>query len=695
MRRTSDLPAGDLVHWRRETDSNGILWFCLDKADGSANVLSREVLQELATILEPLKDNPPRGLVIYSGKGNGFIMGADINEFTRLEDAEQAYTLIRHGQDVLQSLESLRCPTVAAINGFALGGGLELALACRYRVVLQTDKPILGLPEVQLGIHPGFGGTVRAVRLCGVRFAMKLMLTGKPVTPLEAKRHNLVDRIAAPDNWKHAARELIGGAPAPVRASLPDRLLNLAPARPFIARTLVRQVAGKARREHYPAPYAIIDLWRRHGASEQRGYEAEARSIAELMCGSTSRNLVRVFFLQNRLKSQGSREAPRIERVHVVGAGVMGGDIAAWCALRGLHVTLQDRAVEYITPALERAGALFGKRIRDEGERRAAGERLRADAAGDGVRDADLVIEAIFENLDAKRELYGTLQPAMKSGAILATNTSSIRLEELRHGLERPARFIGLHFFNPVAKLPLVEVIRCDDTAPEVLDAAFGFVRGIGKYPLECRSSPGFLVNRMLAPYMAEAMWLAEEGLHLPDIDRAAEEFGMPVGPIELVDTVGIDVALEVSRVLGAALGRPVPPQLERMVADGNLGRKSGRGFYVWENGRAVKPERAEGRPAVPGDIKDRLILPMVNEAVACLAEGVVADEDLLDAGAIFGTGFAPFRGGPLKYARDRGPARILEVLEALQARHGERFRPHEGFATFARDGGAADAAEK
>jgi 3-hydroxyacyl-CoA dehydrogenase/enoyl-CoA hydratase/3-hydroxybutyryl-CoA epimerase len=399
------------------------------------------------------------------------------------------------------------------------------------------------------------------------------------------------------------------------------------------------------------------------------------------MCGETSRNLVRVFFLQNRLKSQGGKPASRTERVHVVGAGVMGGDIAAWCALRGFEVTLQDRGMEYILPAIERAASLFDKKVRDEEGRTATSARLRADATGSGVAEADLIIEAIFEDAAAKKTLYATLQSAMKPGAVLATNTSSIRLQELRAGLGRPERFIGLHFFNPVAKLPLVEVVRCDDTTREVMDVGFAFVKAIGKFPLECRSSPGFVVNRVLGPYMAEAMYLAEAGVALREIDRAAEDFGMPVGPIELLDSVGLDVALHVSKVLGTAFDKPVPPRLSQMVGKKQLGRKSGRGFYVWESGKALKPdESAQSKSAAPADITDRLILPMVNEAVACLHEGVVADADLLDAGVIFGTGFAPFRGGPLKYARDRGVADVQRELRRLQEKHGERFRPHEGW---------------
>ncbi len=667
-----------LQHWSTQTDTNGTAWLCIDKADGGANVLSGEVLAELNTIIEPMAARPPTGIVIHSGKSNGFVMGADINEFTTIENSAQAYELIRLGQQVLDKLEALPCPTVAAINGFALGGGLELAMACDYRLALDSDKRILGLPEVQLGIHPGFGGTVRAVQIAGVRPAMQLMLTGKPINVDKGRRIGLIDKVTDADNWRQAASELIGRAAAKRRAPFIERVLSWPFVRPLIRSMLVKQVAGKARKEHYPAPYAIIDLWSRYGASTRTGYEAEARSIAELMCSSTSRNLVRVFFLQNKLKGQGEKSATKISHVHVVGAGVMGGDIAAWCALRGHTVTLQDREQKYIDPALERAAKLFAKRIRDADELAAVTARLQADVDGVGAGIADLVIEAIFENLEAKQALYTELQAKMRPDALLATNTSSIRLEELRTNLDAPRRFIGLHFFNPVAQLPLVEVIRCADTDQDVLDIGFGFVKGIGKLPLECMSSPGFVVNRILAPYMAEAMELAESGVPLDVIDRAAEAFGMPMGPVELVDSVGIDVALHVSKVLGAAMHRPVPVRLAEMVESGQLGRKNGQGFYRWEDGKAVKPH--SDWSGTTAEIEDRLILPMVNEAVACLHDGVVSDADLLDAGVIFGTGFAPFRGGPVNYARERGIEATIARLDEFTERYGQRFTPHEGF---------------
>ena len=667
-----------MEHWTSETDGDGIVWLRLDKADSKVNVLSSDVLLELDSFIDSIAPKQLKGLVVYSGKSTGFVMGADISEFTSVDDPKLAYEVTRKGQQLMSKIEALDCPTVAALNGFALGGGLELAMAFDYRLALASKKRVLGLPEVKLGLHPGFGGTVRIIQICGVQQGMPIMLTGAPITVDKARKIGLVDRIATEDNWRQAAKELIAAAAPKHTAPLVDKIMNIGLLRPLVKSMLIKQVAGKARKDHYPAPYAMIDLWARFGASTKTGYEGEARSFAQLMCSSTSRNLVRVFFLQSKLKSQGKKTEKKIEHVHVVGAGVMGGDIAAWCALRGHSVTLQDREEKYIEPAMGRAQKLFAKRVRDEGERAATSARLVSDVNGDGVAKADLVIEAIFENLEAKQTLYQSLAKNMKPDALLATNTSSIRLEELRTVLDKPEKFIGIHFFNPVALMPLVEVIRCSDTDQESLDQGFSFVKGIGKFPLECLSFPGFVVNRILAPYMAEAMYLAESGVPLVAIDKAAEKFGMPMGPVELIDSVGIDVALHVSKVLGAASNRPIPAALEEMVEKGHLGRKSGRGFYEWKDGKAIKPAAQSSN--VPDDLEDRLILPMVNEAIACLADGVVSDSDLLDAGVIFGTGFAPFRGGPVNYARERGLDAVKSRLEELASAHGDRFTPNPGW---------------
>ena len=674
-------------NWSLEKDADGVAWLTLDKPGTSANVLSGAVLVELDGLLAALEKEPPRALVLISAKKSGFVAGADIREFTGITDADSGYGLIHRGQQVMNRLAALPCPSVAAIHGFALGGGLELALACRYRVAVGDERLSLGLPEVQLGIHPGFGGTVRSVQVAGVRPAMELMLTGRAVRADKALRLGLVDVLTTEAELRATARALVLRGPPPRRAPLIERLLGAAPLRPLVRRSLIAQVARKAPADHYPAPYAIIDLWARYGARGPAAYEAEARSIAHLFTTPTSRNLVRVFLLQDRLKSAGGKSPVEIRHVHVVGAGVMGGDIAAWSALRGFTVTLQDRASEYIEPALRRAAELFDKRVRDPAKKAATRERLRADVAGDGVAQADVVIEAIFENLDAKRELYARLEPRMKPAALLATNTSSIMLEPLADRLANPARLVGLHFFNPVAQMPLIEIVHAERTEAAAVQTATAFARRLDKLPVPCRSAPGFMVNRVLTPYLNEAMYAADEGVALPAIDRTAVRFGMPMGPIELADVVGLDVAAHVGEIIARELGRPVPvlPRLAALLAAKKLGKKSGAGFYAWQDGKAVK-DAAAGAPP-PEDLIDRLILVLVNECVACLRERVVEDADLADAAVIFGTGFAPFRGGPLAYARARGPAAIVARLEELAVRHGPRFAPDAGWARLTASG--------
>jgi len=671
---------GNGNNWHLTRDGNGIAWLVFDKPDASTNVLSGAVMVELEARLQEIEENLPKAVIVKSAKKSGFVAGADIKEFTGLESPAQAFDLIRRGQLVLERLERLRCPTVAAVHGFALGGGLELALACDYIVAADDPRTSLGLPEVNLGIHPGFGGTVRSIRRIGVVPAMELMLTGRGFNVKKARATGLVDKVVPAEQLDDAAAKLALHPPGRRQAPLPQRLLNLPGARHVFAKVLEKQVAAKARKDHYPAPYAIIDLWKEHVGNPQQMYLAEAHSIARLMCGDTARNLVRVFLLQDRLKALGNKKAFDLKHVHVVGAGTMGGDIAAWCVYKGYTVTLQDRELQYIDPAMKRARKLFESKFKgNEAKVAEAWNRLKADIAGDGAKDADLVIEAIFENVEAKQDLYRQLKKKMKPDAVLATNTSSIRLEELATVLDNPNHLVGLHFFNPVAKMPLVEVIHSKDTDQDVMEKALAFARHVDRLPVPCKSSPGFLVNRILMPYLMEAMLLSEEGVASEAIDRAAKNFGMPMGPVELADTVGLDVCLSVAKILGAAFGHAVPSRLEEMVAAKKLGKKTGEGFYRYDdNGKPQKDAtRAKGGP---DDLQDRLIFPMLNEAVACLREDVVADADLLDAGVIFGTGFAPFRGGPMNYVRSQGAAQMRERLEILHQRYGDRFKPDAGW---------------
>ena len=669
--------------WTYATDEQGIGTLTLDVPGRSANTLSIAVLEALDGVLRQLEADPPRGLLIRSTKPSGFIAGADINEFARVASEEEALQMVRRGQHLFDRIQALPCPTVALLRGFALGGGLELAMSCTYRVAVDDGTLALGLPEVQLGIHPGFGGSVRAVRLLGVRPAMELMLTGRSVRVDKVLRLGLVDRVVSVEQAEVACRELLLKRPSPQQAPLIERLLSWPLVRSQVGRLLRGQLQRKVKAAHYPAPYALVDSWVESGAHGQSAFEVEARSVGRLFRTSTARHLVRVFLLQDRLKALGGKDpaatVPR--RVHVVGAGVMGGDIAAWCALRGLEVTLQDRSAEQVQPALARAVTLFDKRLRDPALKAAAAARLRMDVAGDGIAGADVIIEAIYENLQAKHELLQRLESVMKPDALLATNTSSLTLESLATALQVPGRLVGLHFFNPVAQMPLVEVVSGMETTDAVRTAALRFARQLDRLPLPCRSSPGFLVNRVLAPYLLEALIALEQGIAPELIDAAATDWGMPMGPIELADVVGLDVCRKVGDTVGQLSGRapPVPLQrIETLIAAGKLGRKSGQGFYAWADGKPIKAP--VDRQRMPADLQDRLVLALVNESKACEREGIVADADLVDGGLVFGAGFAPFRGGPLAWARDTGVIQVTQRLTQLVKQHGARFTPDAGW---------------
>ena len=633
----------DFRHWRVERDGDGLAWLTLDRAGTSTNTLSAEVMEELRAVLARFAADPPRGLVIRSGKANGF---------GELESVDDAIALVRRGWDTFGELAATAYPTLALVRGFCLGGGMELALACRYRVAVDDPSTRFGLPEVMLGIVPGWGGIKRLAPLTGAPAALDMLLTGRTVDARRARKLGLADECVPPRIMDNAARAMLLQQPPLRRAPFPLSLTLSPLLRPLIAAQARKQVARRARREHYPAPYAILDIWVKHDGDPLAAAPADPASIAHLLQSPTARNLIRVFKLQERLKAFGKEDESAIRHVHVVGAGTMGGDIAAWCALRGLTVTLQDQNAERLAPAIGRAAKLFGDRLRDPLRVRDAFDRLVPDVAGDGVARADVIIEAIFENLEAKQKLFVAIEAKAKPTALLATNTSSIPLEEIGAPMADPTRLIGLHFFNPVARMMLVEIVIGKRTRAELVPPAAAFARKIDRLPLPVKSAPGFLVNRILAPYLMEAMRCVDEGIAAETVDEAALAFGMPVGPIELADSVGLDICLAVGKMLGG--GAEPPKKLTELIAAGALGRKTGRGFYDWREGKAAK----RGPAAVPAGLAQRLIDPMLAEAKAALAEGIVADADLVDAGAIFGTGFAPFTGGPLHYVAARGGSR-------------------------------------
>jgi 3-hydroxyacyl-CoA dehydrogenase / enoyl-CoA hydratase / 3-hydroxybutyryl-CoA epimerase len=676
------VAGGPYRHFKLTRDADGVAWLLFDRDSASANTLSAEVLTELDSVLAALESERPTGLVIRSAKRSGFIAGADVNEFRGATDAAAVEAQIARAHAVIDRLEAVKFPTVAVIHGFCLGGGLEVALACQSRVAISDAR--FGFPEVMLGLHPGLGGTARFTELVNPTQAMTLMLTGRTIDARRAKSLGLVDAITEERHVRNAVKDAVFGRLKRARPGMLNTVLNFGPVRGFLASRMRSEAAKAASPEHYPAPYGLIDLWEKHGSDKAAMLAAEKRSFAHLMVTPTAQNLIRVFFLRDQMKKHAG-SGNTIKHVHVIGAGAMGGDIAAWCANQGLKTTLADMKPEPIAGAIKRAADLYGKIIRKRTDVRDALDRLVPDLDGEGVRSADLIIEAVPEKLELKQKVYAGLEPRMKAGAILATNTSSIPLADLRTTLAKPERLLGLHFFNPVSRLQLVEVVSHDGTDAQLLKEALAFVGVIDRLPLPVKSSPGFVVNRALTPYMLEAMVMLDAGIDKTVIDAAAEKFGMPMGPIELADQVGLDICLAVGDMLRSKfddLLPPTPAWLRDKVTKGELGRKTGKGFYTWRDGKADKmrpPSSAEP----DAEMIDRLILPMSNICVACLREGIVDDADMVDGAMIFGTGYAPFRGGPLNYARTRGVENVASTLRKLAEKFGGRFAPDAGWDTF------------
>ena len=670
-------------HFKLTSDGDGIAWLLFDREGASANTLSADVMEEFDSVLAALESQRPTGLVIRSAKKSGFIAGADVNEFRGAVDPQPVETAIGRAHAVIDRLEALKIPTVAVIHGFCLGGGLEVALACQSRIAI--DGARFGFPEVMLGLHPGLGGTARFTHLVNPMQAMTLMLTGKTIDARRAKSLGLLDAVTQERHVRNAVKDAVFGRLKRARPGLLNTILNLGSARGFLASRMRAEAEKAAPHEHYPAPYALIELWEKHGGDKAAMLAAEKTSFARLMVTPTAQNLIRVFFLREKMKKLAG-SGNRIGRVHVIGAGAMGGDIAAWCAHQGLRVSLSDMKPEPIAGAIKRASDLFGKIMRKRTGIRDALDRLMPDLDGEGVRNADLIIEAVPEKLELKQKVYAGLEPKLKPGAILATNTSSIPLEDLRSTLQSPQRLLGLHFFNPVSRLQLVEVVSHDGTDRAMLKQAQAFVGAIDRLPLPVKSSPGFLVNRALTPYMLEAMLMLDERIDKLAIDAAAEKFGMPMGPIELADQVGLDICLAVGDMLRSKFGDLLPPTpawLREKVAKGELGRKTGKGFYIWKDGKADKSSRSPSAAQPTDEMIDRLILPISNVCVASLREGIVDNPDMVDGAMIFGTGYAPFRGGPLNYARTRGVENVVSTLRALAQKFGGRFAPDSGWENF------------
>jgi 3-hydroxyacyl-CoA dehydrogenase / enoyl-CoA hydratase / 3-hydroxybutyryl-CoA epimerase len=700
---TPQLPAGPFLDLRAQ----GLAHLRFDDPSRRANVLSEEVMRGLARRLDEIREGVAagriRGLLISSGKPDTFIAGADVDAIAGVESPVAGAEAARLGQAIYHDLEALEIPTVAAIHGACAGGGLELSLACRYRVASDHRKTRMGLPEVQLGILPAWGGTTRLPRLIGLQAALDMLLTGRLVDARKARRSGLVDAVLPSEFFLEAAtdflRDRVEGTPLPARKrSLPQRLLeDTAPGRRIVlakARSSVMEKTGG----HYPAPLRILDVVKASlGAPLEKAFALEAEVAGELIASPVSKNLIHVYHLREAArKGEGVPaldRAAEVHRVGVVGAGVMGGGVAHLMADHGMDVRVKDLRHEAITGALQHARGLFRKGV----ERRKL-TRLEADARMErisggldyaGFGTLDLVVEAVVERLDVKRSVLAEVEERVPAHCILTTNTSTLSVDEMAEALQRPDRFAGMHFFNPVERMPLVEVIRGEKSGDDAVATVYQLAVRTGKVPVVVRDGPGFLVNRILGPYLNEAGHLLAEGARVEAVDAAAKDFGMPMGPLRLLDEVGIDVARHAGDVLHAAFGERLAPSapLLALRETERLGRKGERGFYLYEKGkekgvddsiygalgRAVPASRKELEPR---EIRTRLVLAMANEAARVMEDGIVERAGELDLAMIMGTGFPPFRGGLLRYVDALHPRTVVDRLREYAQRLGSRFEP-------------------
>ena len=702
--------------FRVEGADQGALLLVFDHPERPLNVLDEAALTDLNVALVEIERVKPAGVIVVSGKPGSFIAGADLRAIGAITDRTRVLELIRLAHGAFNRLAALPCPTVAAIDGVCLGGGVELALACDSRVAAEEPRTQIGLPETQLGIFPGFGGTTRLPRLVGHAAALDLILTGRALDARRAEKLGLIAR-AVPAAWlmDHAQRRLAELATRPARRrrdawrakSLGAWLLDGTSVGRGVALNQARKATLKRTAGNYPAPLAALDvIAKAQGKTVDAGLKLEADAVSELVVGPVCKNLVRIFLLSERAKKEpvadGALKPAKVRAMALVGAGVMGGGIAETVSRAGISVRLRDLNPAAITHALATARGLMDERNRRrrgsarDGDAQMARILPTLDLTGFGV--CDFAMEAVVEDLDVKRRVFGELEVRMRPDALLATNTSSLSVGTLAEGLQHPERFCGFHFFNPVHRMPLIEVVRGPRTSDAALVTAVGLARALGKTPVVVKDAPGFVVNRILMPYLREAMALLEEGYPLAEIDASMRSFGMPMGPFEVLDEVGLDVANKVAAVLSRAFAdrMDAAPALDALIAAGRLGRKSGRGFYRHRDGQRLpdpkvrellRLKRARQAPSLE-ILSERMVLAMINEAARCLEDGVAADAGLVDLAMVFGAGFPPWRGGPLRHADSVGLVKIESRLRALRAERGERFEPCALLARLATEGG-------
>lgn len=695
-------------------DSLGLAVLTFDDPGRGANVLTREVMTTLAGHLETVGSEAAKGqihaLLIRSGKADSFIAGADVSAIAAIGSVDEGVESARLGQAIYQRLADLPIPTLAAVHGFCMGGGTELALACDVRAISDAPGSRFALPEVQLGILPGWGGTTRLPRLVGLQAALDLLLTGKACKASKAERIGLADHVFPASQFEERteelARQLAAGPWDARRPKRPfvTRLLEGNPVGRAVIRKAARKQVLKLTDGNYPAPLRILDVVAKsEGESLSTALDYEALALGELIVSPECRGLVHVFNLRERARKApwaAGGEASSVDHIAVIGAGVMGGGIAQLAAYNGITARIKDIRHEAVASGLAYAEGIFAKAVqRRKLMRREAAQKMSLISGGvdyAGVQNADVVIEAVVERMDVKKAVLAEVETKVSDEAILATNTSSLSVDEMSAELSRPGKFGGMHFFNPVHRMPLVEIVRGSRTSADTVETLAALAVRLGKVPVVTGDGPGFLVNRILAPYLNEAGFLLDEGFDAEAIDRIWKRFGMPMGPYRLIDEVGIDVMRHAGETMHQAFGKRMSPapSLEALGESGRLGKKGDLGFYVYENGKqagfdphvyeAAGVHRSREDPD-EAKVIQRLSLTMINEAARILGEGIVNSAGDVDLGMIMGTGFPPFRGGLLKHADTLGSATVLSLLQGLETTHGSRFGPSEVLIDLAR----------